>query len=170
MEAAAKVCRQYHAQEKANPEPSRRLYIARERSYHGATLGALDISGHYDRKDIHDHILPKNSRFVPPCNPYRDMKVGETEQQYVARLAEVLDRKIRELGPNNVAGFFAEPIVGAVSTDKATLIGLGVQWRYIVVAIFLSTPFKVLNSGYTCINSIYRHWAACLHFLDTSQR
>lgn len=99
------------------------MYIARERSYHGATLGALDVSGHFDRKEIYDLILPNNTVFVPPCNPYRDMKVGETEPQYVARLAEVLDRKIRDLGPENVAGFFAEPIVGAVSTNAADLIG-----------------------------------------------
>lgn len=43
------------------------------------------------------------------------MKDGETADEYVKRLAEELESKICELGADTVAGFFMEPVVGAVS-------------------------------------------------------
>lgn len=43
------------------------------------------------------------------------MKDGETADEYVGRLAKELESKICELGPDTVAGFFMEPVVGAVS-------------------------------------------------------
>lgn len=64
---------------------------------------------------MYKQILPANTQFVSPCNPYRDMKEGETADQYVERLAKELESKICELGPDTVAGFFMEPVVGAVS-------------------------------------------------------
>jgi adenosylmethionine-8-amino-7-oxononanoate aminotransferase len=64
---------------------------------------------------MYKQILPGNTQFISPCNPYRDMEDGETTDQYVQRLAEELEDKICELGPDTVAGFFMEPVVGAVS-------------------------------------------------------
>lgn len=143
MEAAVKIGRQYQAKEKSDPEPTRRLFIARERSYHGATLGALDVSGHYDRKEIYGPILPNNTIFIPPCNSYRDMKPGETEQQYVSRLAEILNQKILDLGPENVAGFFAEPIVGAVSATDLLAMRFGSTLLHCCCRDVLSFPHIV---------------------------
>lgn len=64
---------------------------------------------------MYKQILPSNTKFISPCNPYRDMDEEETVVQYVERLADELERKICELGPDTVAGFFMEPVVGAVS-------------------------------------------------------
>jgi adenosylmethionine-8-amino-7-oxononanoate aminotransferase len=113
-EAAQKLAYQYHSQLKDNPQPQRRWFIARDRSYHGATLGALEISGHKGRKEMYKPILPEKTQFISPCNPCRDMTKGETTAQYVQRLGEELERKILELGPETVAGFVMEPVVGAV--------------------------------------------------------
>ena len=41
---------------------------------------------------------------------------GETTAQYVKRLEDELERKILDLGPETVAGFVMEPVVGAVSS------------------------------------------------------
>ncbi|KAF1939899.1 omega-amino acid-pyruvate aminotransferase [Clathrospora elynae] len=112
-DAAQKLCYQYHSRLKQDPQPGCRWFIARERSYHGATLGALELSGHRGRKEMYKPILPENTQFVSSCYPYRDMKEGETAAQYVERLADELDRKIRKIGPEKVAGFIAEPVVGA---------------------------------------------------------
>lgn len=114
-EAAQKLAYQYQSRLKREPQPGRRWFIARDRSYHGATLGALAVGGHKGRKDMYKQILPSNTQFISPCNPYRDMDEGETVVQYIDRLADELDRKICELGPETVAGFFMEPVVGAVS-------------------------------------------------------
>ncbi|KAI4608637.1 hypothetical protein J4E83_009074 [Alternaria metachromatica] len=112
-EASQKLAYQYHSKLKPNPQPQRSWFIARDRSYHGATLGALETSGHKGRKEIYLPILPEKTQFVSPCNPSRDMKKGESVAQYVERLADELERKILDLGPDTVAGFVMEPVVGA---------------------------------------------------------
>ena len=61
-------------------------------------------------------ILPEKTQFISPCNPCRDMIKGETTAQYVKRLQDELERKILDLGPETVAGFVMEPVVGAVSS------------------------------------------------------
>jgi adenosylmethionine-8-amino-7-oxononanoate aminotransferase len=60
-------------------------------------------------------ILPNNTHFISPCNEYRGLNDDETRDQYVERLAEELENKILELGSDTVAGFYMEPVVGAVS-------------------------------------------------------
>jgi adenosylmethionine-8-amino-7-oxononanoate aminotransferase len=114
-EAAYKLAVQYHAREKANPEPTRTLFIARDRSYHGATLGSLDISGHKARRELYEPALPRNAHHVSPCYSYRGLRTGEAVSEYVTRLKNELEQKIKDLGPTNVAAFICEPVVGAVS-------------------------------------------------------
>jgi adenosylmethionine-8-amino-7-oxononanoate aminotransferase len=94
IEAAQKLAIQYHAQEKPKSETSRIMFIARDRSYHGATMGALAVSGHTSRREIFKPVLSKNTNFFSPCNPYRDLKEGMTNDQYVQQLAQELDDKI----------------------------------------------------------------------------
>jgi adenosylmethionine-8-amino-7-oxononanoate aminotransferase len=118
VEAAFKLAIQYHAKEKMYPEPSRTQFIARDRSYHGATLGALALSGHRARKEVYQYVLPSNVSRIAPCNPYRDRRTDETDSQYIGRLQDGLRQKILELGPKNVAGFVVEPVVGAVSFTR----------------------------------------------------
>ncbi|KAL1800910.1 hypothetical protein ACET3X_001252 [Alternaria dauci] len=112
-EAAQKLAYQYHSKLKDSPQPQRRWFIARDRSYHGATLGALEGSGHKGRKDMYKPILSEKTQFISPCYPSRDMAKGETTAQYVKRLEDELERKILDLGPETVAGFVMEPVVGA---------------------------------------------------------
>ncbi|KAH8728182.1 pyridoxal phosphate-dependent transferase [Phaeosphaeriaceae sp. PMI808] len=112
-EAALKMAVQYHGKEKSPAEPSRTLFIAREQSYHGATLGALDVSGHEARKSTYRKILPKNTHTVPPCHPYRNKLPGQTNEEYVQWHREQLVKKVEELGKENVAAFIMEPVVGA---------------------------------------------------------
>ncbi|KAJ8106593.1 hypothetical protein OPT61_g9433 [Boeremia exigua] len=112
-EAAYKLALQYHATEKANPEPTRRYFIARDRSYHGATLGALDMGGHKARRELYESALPRNTYHISPCYSYRSLKTGESVVEYVTRLKNELEQKILKLGPKNVAAFLCEPVVGA---------------------------------------------------------
>lgn len=113
VEASLKLACQYQREAKVNPEPSRCLFIARKSSYHGATLGSLDLSGHYARKRSFDPILSNNTRFLSPCYAYRGLSEHETVEEYVRRLADELENEILRLGPKNVAGCILEPIVGA---------------------------------------------------------
>jgi adenosylmethionine-8-amino-7-oxononanoate aminotransferase len=85
MEAALKLAYQYHAYEKPSPQPQRTKFIARDHSYHGATLGALNMSGHEGRKTPYHPILSQNVHFIPSCNPYRNRLDDETNEQYVEK-------------------------------------------------------------------------------------
>jgi adenosylmethionine-8-amino-7-oxononanoate aminotransferase len=52
---------------------------------------------------------------VSPCFAYRYRPAGETDEQYVQRLAEELDGEFRRLGPETVTAFCAETVVGAAA-------------------------------------------------------
>lgn len=107
-----KLARQYYL-EKQDPEPKRMNFISRNQSYHGTTLGSLGMSGHVARRAIYEPMLAGNISKVSPCFSYRGKKAGETDQEYVQRLAEELDDEFQRVGPGSVCAFVAEPVVGA---------------------------------------------------------
>lgn len=109
MEAALKLARQYFVE---IGQPQRSRFISRRMSYHGNTLGALAVGGHAGRRALYQPILIETSQ-IAPCYAYRDQRAGETEEAYGLRVADELDAEIRRLGPESVAAFIAEPIVGA---------------------------------------------------------
>ncbi|WP_175811497.1 aspartate aminotransferase family protein [Burkholderia contaminans] len=111
VEAALKLARQYFVEK---GEPQRRHFIARRQSYHGNTLGALAIGGNAWRREPFLPLLI-DAHHVSPCYAYRDQQAGETDEAYAQRLADELERKIVELGADNVAAFVAETVVGATA-------------------------------------------------------
>lgn len=108
-EAALKLVRQTWL-EQGKPNKSR--IIARRQSYHGASVGALSISGNLGRRNTYIPYL-FDVHFIEPCYAYRLQHSNETDDEYGVRAANGLEAAILELGPENVAAFFAEPIVGA---------------------------------------------------------
>ncbi|KAA0889484.1 aspartate aminotransferase family protein [Pusillimonas sp. ANT_WB101] len=111
VEASLKLARQYFVE---IGQPSRRHFIARRQSYHGNTLGALAIGGNAWRREPFLPLLVP-AHHVAPCYAYRDQRPDESEEHYAGRLAQELDDKIRELGPESVAAFVAETVVGATA-------------------------------------------------------
>ncbi|HUH58691.1 MAG TPA: aspartate aminotransferase family protein [Candidimonas sp.] len=111
VEAALKLARQYFVE---TGQATRQHFIARRQSYHGNTLGALAIGGNAWRREPFLPLLVP-AHHVSPCYPYRDQLADESEEQYADRLALELEQKIRELGPENVAAFVAETVVGATA-------------------------------------------------------
>lgn len=111
MEAAIKLSRQYFLE--ADKNTKRVNFIAREGSYHGNTIGALAMSGHVARRAYYIPFLMDNVHHISACNPYRQREVGESDESFVARKAAELEAKFQELGPDTVAAFVCEPVVGA---------------------------------------------------------
>jgi len=109
-EAALKMARQYFLE---IGQPQRTKFIARRQSYHGNTLGALAAGGNAMRRTPYQPILSDAFSHVSPCYPYRDRREGESDEQYVARLAGELEAEFQRLGPQNVIAFIAETVVGA---------------------------------------------------------
>ncbi len=108
VESCLKIALQYHA---ATGRMSRRRFISRERSWHGNTLGALGLSGFVER------TAPFEGGFIPsvrigPANAYR-LGPGATAETAGAAAAEELERAILQAGPDTIAGFVFEPVVGA---------------------------------------------------------
>ncbi|KAF2431403.1 PLP-dependent transferase [Tothia fuscella] len=112
IEASMKLARQYYL-ELSPPQKGRYKFIARKESYHGTTLGALSMGGHVARRSLYEPMLLDNISRVSYCNAYRGVNDGESEADYVARLAQELDDEFVKQGPESVCAFVAEPVVGA---------------------------------------------------------
>ena len=109
METALKLARAYHL---ARGEADRWIVIGRWGSYHGNTLGALDLSGRRPLRRPYEGWLGR-FRHVSAAYPYRAgdpaaQALGTTEE-----LAAELEAAIEAAGPGTVAAFVGEPIVGA---------------------------------------------------------
>lgn len=107
-ETAIKLARTYHL---ARGEPERTVVLARQGSYHGNTLGALDASG---RVSLRAGYEPWLGRFdhLPAANEYRCPNPSHPSA-CGAWHAGRLEAAIERIGSHRVAAFIAEPIVGA---------------------------------------------------------
>jgi len=111
IEAALKLARQYFLE---IGQPTRHRFIARRQSYHGNTLGALAVGGNMWRRAPFAPLLMEVS-LIAPCFAYRFKEPGESEAAYGRRVADELEAEILRLGPENVAAFVAETVVGATA-------------------------------------------------------
>ncbi|RPJ77429.1 MAG: aminotransferase class III-fold pyridoxal phosphate-dependent enzyme [Desulfobacteraceae bacterium] len=108
VENSIKFGRQFQV---ACGRPSKHLTISRWQSYHGNTLGALACSGYTSRRRKHTPLL-RDAVHIPPAFCYRCY----FEKAYPAcelKCARALESAILQEGPENVAAFIAEPVVGA---------------------------------------------------------
>lgn len=119
VEASLKLARQYFVEK---GELQRRHIIARWQSYHGNTLGALSVGGNRWRREPFAPMLIE-AHHIAPCFAYRFRRDDESEEAYGLRMADELEAKIVELGPETVAAFIAEPVVGATAGAVAATPG-----------------------------------------------
>lgn len=112
IEASIKLARQYFIE---RGEPQRQHFIARRQSYHGNTLGALAAGGNAWRRAPYAPLLSAAFSHVMPAFAYHEKREGEADAQFVARLAAELEAEFQRLGPDTVAAFLAEPVVGATA-------------------------------------------------------
>ena len=108
VESCLKIVLQYQT---AVGQKTRRRFISRQRSWHGNTLGALGLSGFAER------TLAYEGAFIPsiklsPANTYRPLP-GETAETTGAACAAELEAAILAHGPETIAAFVFEPVVGA---------------------------------------------------------
>ena len=112
IEASIKLARQSFIE---RGEPQRQHFIARRQSYHGNTLGALAAGGNAWRRAPYAPLLSAAFSHVTPAFAYHEKRDGESDTQFVARLAAELEAEFQRLGPDTVAAFLAEPVVGATA-------------------------------------------------------
>jgi len=113
-DSAVKMVWYYH---NAIGKPAKKKIIARRNAYHGVTVAAASLGGldgnHRDF-DLPIATAPA-ARFLHVDCPhhYRYAQDGECEQDFSTRLARQLEERILAEGPDTVAAFIAEPVMGA---------------------------------------------------------
>jgi 4-aminobutyrate---pyruvate transaminase len=92
--------------------PKKKKFISRLKAYHGVTLASASLSG---LPPTHlDFDLPLPGFLHTGCpHHYRFARRGESEEDFATRLAAELGQLIEREGPETVAAFIAEPVMGA---------------------------------------------------------
>jgi adenosylmethionine-8-amino-7-oxononanoate aminotransferase len=110
IDLALRIARQHFV---SKGEPARWKVIGRELSYHGTTLSGLDVGGHAKRRKGMEpwlHDVPK----APACYPLRCALCRGAGACTLA-CADALEEAIVRAGPESVAAFVFEPVVGSTA-------------------------------------------------------
>jgi 4-aminobutyrate---pyruvate transaminase len=95
----------------AEGQPQRRKFISRLNAYHGATVLGSSLTG---KTYSQAFGLPRSEIVMVECpHPYRGALPGESDDAFCKRLAVSLEMRILAEDPETIAGFFAEPVMGA---------------------------------------------------------
>ncbi len=92
--------------------PRKKKIISRMKGYHGVTLVAASLTGLPGNHRDFDLPLPGFLHTGCPHH-YSFAQDGESEEDFATRLADELDAMIVKEGPDTVAAFIAEPVMGA---------------------------------------------------------
>jgi len=91
--------------------PSRKIIISRKNAYHGSTVAAGSLGGMAEMHKQTGTLLPGIEHIEQPY--YFELGEGLSSEEFGLRQARLLDERIREVGPDNVAAFIGEPVQGA---------------------------------------------------------
>ena len=92
--------------------PEKKKIISRIKGYHGVTVASASLTGLPNNH--RDFDLPIANILHTSCpHYYRFGEEGESEEDFATRCAAELESMILEEGPDTVAAFIAEPVMGA---------------------------------------------------------
>ena len=96
----------------ARGKPEKKKIISRHRAYHGVTVASGSLTG---LPVVHaDFDLPLPQVLHTACpDYYREAEEGESEREFSRRMARELEALIEREGPETIAAFIAEPVMGA---------------------------------------------------------
>ncbi|WP_371171061.1 aminotransferase [Aliiroseovarius sp. 2305UL8-7] len=93
-------------------QPRKKKIISRNDAYHGATYVAAELTGIHATKMSFDKVGEHFIHHVSAANMY--VKPDDmSEEAYCEFLVKEFEDRIEQLGPDNVAAFIAEPVMGA---------------------------------------------------------
>jgi 4-aminobutyrate--pyruvate transaminase len=92
--------------------PKKKKIIGRLKGFHGLTIGAASLTGLPHNHADFDLPIPGILHTGCPHH-YRFANEGESEEEFATRLADEFEALIQREGPDTVAGFIAEPVMGA---------------------------------------------------------
>ncbi len=109
VESAWKLARQYF---RLTGQPDRLKVISRNIAYHGATMGALSITGLPEIKTPFEPLVPGAIK-VPNTNFYRAPYFADDLEAFGLWAADAIEEAILIEGPDTVAAVFLEPVQNA---------------------------------------------------------
>lgn len=192
VESIIKIARQYQVEA---GRPSKYKIISRWQSYHGNTLGTLSVGGRPSWREPFEPLL-LHMPHIAQCNCYH-CPFGLEHPVCGLACAEDLERTIKYEGPDTVAAFLLEPIIGTTATctipaqgymerireicDKYDILlccdevitGLGRTGKNFAVDHFGITPdlisvAKGLGGGYVPIGAVIAHEKVVSAFMKGS--
>lgn len=93
-------------------QPQRKKIISRKRGYHGVTIASASLTG-LPNNQISFDLPIANVLHTASNHHWRDAQPGESEEQFSTRLTDELEQMILAEGPETVAAFWGEPVMGA---------------------------------------------------------
>ena len=108
-DTALRLVRHYWALE---GKPEKNTIISRTDAYHGSTVAGVSLGG---MKHMHGQLggaVPNIVHVMPPY-AFELAEPGESDDAFGLRAAKAVEDAILEAGPDNVAAFIGEPIMGA---------------------------------------------------------
>lgn len=154
-ETAIKLARHYFVE---TGRPSKSKVVGRWRSYHGNTLGALSATGHVLRRVGYTPMLLPFAHAAPPYR-YRCNLCAQSASCSLA-CADDVERVILNEGPEHVAAFIAEPVVGAAAMGMVPDPGYFARVREICdkYDVLLIVDEVLCGMGRTGRNFAIDHW------------
>ena len=92
--------------------PNKKKILSRAKAYHGVTVASASLTGFPNNHRDFDLPIP-NILHVECPHFYRFGQAGESEEAFAGRMAASLEQRILSEGPETVAAFIAEPVMGA---------------------------------------------------------
>jgi 4-aminobutyrate---pyruvate transaminase len=96
----------------ARGRPEKKKFLSRQRGYHGVSIASASLTGLPVFQRDFDIPLPF-ARHLSCPHFWRNAKSGEREEEFAARLAAELEETILGEGPQTIAAFIGEPVMGA---------------------------------------------------------
>jgi adenosylmethionine-8-amino-7-oxononanoate aminotransferase len=166
VEVAIKLARQYQL---AKDRPSRYKVVSRWNSYHGATLGAMSLTGQPGRRRDYLPLLI-DFPHIAPVYCYR-CPLGKTYPTCAVACAHELERTIRLEDEASIAGFIAEPVLGSSGN------GLNAPPEYFPILRHICDRFDILliadevitGVGRTGRNFAIEHWGVTPDLIVTGK-
>ena len=156
-ETAVKLARQYHL---IHDRDSKHVVVSRRRSFHGASMGALTLSGvPLRREPFLPYLIQEPQMAEAYC--YR-CPFGRSYPTCEVACATDLERVIDELGAERISAFIAEPIVAAAGPGMTPPTGYFERIRAICDRhdILFIADEVVTGFGRTGKNFGIEHWNA----------
>ncbi len=107
-DTALRLVRQYWAR---RGQPERTIVISRRHAYHGSTIAAASLGGMASMHDIPGIPIPDVIHVEPPYA--WEAGADADDGDFAIKAADAVEEAIVQAGPENVAAFIGEPVMGA---------------------------------------------------------